>query len=300
MEVIYKRCCGLDVHKDTVVACLMIREGGKVHKEVRTFLTMTVDLVVLHDWLKAHEVTHVAMESTGIYWRPVFNLLEEDFTVLLVNAAHIKTVPGRKTDVKDCEWIADLLSHGLLRGSFIPPEPIQFEPEAPPKKRVRPWLLLSLVFTVILSTAFFFLYPARQPEEKRSSVASLSLIPPSLVVESEANARPIYQAQQSQSSEPEREETKVFKEETPALRVLEAGIGTGIEKDGIQQFLVGKCSSIRSNNQRGYFFTRIKTPREGKIAHIWLWEARSTTEWKSMSSLQPGRFTVTSLSGRSG
>ncbi len=125
MEVINKRCCGLDVHKDTVVACLMIREGGKVHKEVRTFLTMTVDLVVLHDWLKAHEVTHVAMESTGIYWRPVFNLLEEDFTVLLVNAFHIKTVPGRKTDVKDCEWIADLLSHGLLRGSFIPPEPIR-------------------------------------------------------------------------------------------------------------------------------------------------------------------------------
>ena len=125
MEVMYKRCCGLDVHKDTVVACLLIREGGKVLKEIRTFLTMTVDLVVLHDWLKAHQVTHVAMESTGIYWRPVFNLLEEDFTILLVNAAHIKTVPGRKTDVKDCEWIADLLSHGLLRGSFIPPEPIR-------------------------------------------------------------------------------------------------------------------------------------------------------------------------------
>jgi len=125
MEVIYKRCCGLDVHKEIVVACLVVREGGKVLKEIRTFLTMTVDLVVLHDWLKAHQVTHVAMESTGIYWRPVFNLLEEDFTVLLVNAAHIKTVPGRKTDVKDCEWIADLLSHGLLRGSFIPPEPIR-------------------------------------------------------------------------------------------------------------------------------------------------------------------------------
>ena len=125
MEVIYKRCCGLDVHKEIVVACLLIREGGKVLKEIRTFLTMTVDLVVLHDWLKARQVTHVAMESTGIYWRPVFNLLEEDFTVLLVNAAHIKAVPGRKTDVKDCEWIADLLSHGLLRGSFIPPEPIR-------------------------------------------------------------------------------------------------------------------------------------------------------------------------------
>jgi transposase len=125
MEVIYKRCCGLDVHKEIVVACLLIREGDKVLKEIRTFLTMTVDLVVLRDWLKAHQVTHVAMESTGIYWRPVFNLLEEEFTVLLVNAAHIKTVPGRKTDVKDCEWIADLLSHGLLKGSFIPPEPIR-------------------------------------------------------------------------------------------------------------------------------------------------------------------------------
>jgi transposase len=125
MEAIYRRCCGLDVHKEIVVACLLIREGGKVLKEIRTFLTMTVDLVVLHDWLKAHQVTHVAMESTGIYWRPVFNLLEGDFTILLVNAAHIKTVPGRKTDVKDCEWIADLLSHGLLRGSFIPPEPIR-------------------------------------------------------------------------------------------------------------------------------------------------------------------------------
>jgi transposase len=125
MEVIYKRCCGLDVHKEIVVACLLIREGGKVTKEIRTFLTMTVDLLVLHDWLKAHQVTHVAMESTGIYWRPVFNLLEEDFTVLLVNASHIKNVPGRKTDVKDCEWIADLLSHGLLKGSFIPPEPIR-------------------------------------------------------------------------------------------------------------------------------------------------------------------------------
>jgi len=125
MEAIYRRCCGLDVHKEIVVACLLVREGGKVVKEIRTFLTMTVDLVVLHDWLKAHQVTHVAMESTGIYWRPVFNLLEGDFTILLVNAAHIKTVPGRKTDVKDCEWIADLLSHGLLRGSFIPPEPIR-------------------------------------------------------------------------------------------------------------------------------------------------------------------------------
>ncbi len=125
MEVVYGRCAGLDVHKETVVACVLIREGNKVQKEIRTFRTMTADLLVLHDWLMAHGVTHVAMESSGIYWKPIFNLLEGSFTVLLVNAAHIKNVPGRKTDVKDCEWIADLLSHGLLKGSFIPPEPLR-------------------------------------------------------------------------------------------------------------------------------------------------------------------------------
>lgn len=125
MEIVYKRCCGLDVHKETVAACVMIREGEKVRKEIRTFRTMTSDLLVLHDWLLAHRVTHVAMESTGVYWKPVFNLLEGSFEVLLVNASHIKAVPGKKTDIKDCEWIADLLSHGLLKGSFIPPQPIR-------------------------------------------------------------------------------------------------------------------------------------------------------------------------------
>ena len=125
MEIVYKRCCGLDVHKETVAACVMIREGEKVQKEIRTFRTMTSDLLVLHDWLLAHRVTHVAMESTGVYWKPVFNLLEGSFEVLLVNASHIKAVPGKKTDIKDCEWIADLLSHGLLKGSFIPPQPIR-------------------------------------------------------------------------------------------------------------------------------------------------------------------------------
>lgn len=125
MEVVYSRCCGLDVHKDTVVACVLIREGKKVEKDIRTFGTMTADLVVLSDWLGAHQVSHVAMESTGIYWKPIFNLLETGFHLILVNAAHIKKVPGRKTDVRDCEWIADLLAHGLLKGSFIPPEPIR-------------------------------------------------------------------------------------------------------------------------------------------------------------------------------
>ncbi len=126
MEVVFERCCGLDVHKATVVVCLWMRDQfGKIHKEIKTFGTMTADLLVLHDWLRSKEVTHVAMESTGVFWKPIYNLLEDSFTVLLVNAAHIKRVPGRKTDVTDCEWIADLLAHGLLKGSFIPPKPIR-------------------------------------------------------------------------------------------------------------------------------------------------------------------------------
>ena len=117
MEVVYERCCGLDVHKKTVVA----RAVGGSGKETRTFGTMTRDLLALGDWLVEGGVSHVAMESTGVYWKPVYNLLEGlGMTVLVVNAHHIKAVPGRKTDVKDAEWIADLLQHGLVRGSYIP------------------------------------------------------------------------------------------------------------------------------------------------------------------------------------
>lgn len=124
MEVTHSHCAGLDVHKKTVVACCLTPgEGGELVKETRTFSTMTQDLLNLGDWLIHKGVTHVAMESTGEYWKPVYNLLEDGFTVLVVNAQHIKSVPGRKTDVKDAEWIADLLRNGLLRGSFIPPLP---------------------------------------------------------------------------------------------------------------------------------------------------------------------------------
>jgi transposase len=122
MEVTYTHCAGLDVHKKTVVACCLTPgEEGEIVREVRTFSTMTGELLKMGDWLSDKQVTHVAMESTGEYWKPVYNLLEDRFTLLVVNAQHIKKVPGRKTDVKDAEWIADLLRHGLLRGSFIPP-----------------------------------------------------------------------------------------------------------------------------------------------------------------------------------
>ena len=124
MDVIYERCAGLDVHKKTVVACRMVPTEEELWQaETRTFPTMTADLLALADWLRAAAVTHVAMESTGVYWKPIYNILEGDFEVLLVNAKHIKQVPGRKTDVKDAQWIAQLLRHGLLKGSFIPEAP---------------------------------------------------------------------------------------------------------------------------------------------------------------------------------
>jgi transposase len=124
MDVVYERCCGLDVHKRTVVACVVVPGTGRqVRKEVRTFGTMTDSLLALADWLAEHGVTHVALESTGVYWRPIWNVLEGQATLLLVNARHVKQVPGRKTDVRDCEWLADLLRHGLLKPSFVPGRP---------------------------------------------------------------------------------------------------------------------------------------------------------------------------------
>ena len=124
MEVVYERCCGLDVHKQLIVACLVTPgTKGQPQKVVQTFGTMTEDLLALADWLAAAGCTHVVMESTGVYWKPVWNLLEGSFELLLVNAQHVKQVPGRKTDVRDSEWLADLLRHGLLRGSFVPDQP---------------------------------------------------------------------------------------------------------------------------------------------------------------------------------
>src|SRR5262252_5405852 len=126
MEVVYPCCCGLDVHKKSITACVLWAGAkGKSRKEKRGFGTFTHDLLRLADWLGECGVTHVALESTGVYWKPVWNILAEQFEVLLVNAQHIKAVPGRKTDQKDSEWIADLLQPGLLKASFVPPTPIR-------------------------------------------------------------------------------------------------------------------------------------------------------------------------------
>jgi transposase len=124
MQVLYERCAGLDVHKDNVVARVRCVSEPK-HDEVKSFATTTSALLDLKDWLALQAVTHVAMEATGVYWKPVWHLLEDDFELILANAQHIRNVPGRKSDVNDATWIADLLAHGLIRSSFVPPTPIQ-------------------------------------------------------------------------------------------------------------------------------------------------------------------------------
>jgi transposase len=125
MEVLYPRCAGLDVHKDVIVACARVAESGGVVQEVESFSTTTAGLMALSDWLESHQCTHVAMEATGVYWKPVWHVLEGSFDLVLANAMHIRNVPGRKSDVNDAMWIADLLAHGLIRGSFVPPAAIQ-------------------------------------------------------------------------------------------------------------------------------------------------------------------------------
>ncbi len=126
MDILHRNCAGFDVHKKTVVVCVRsVDPDGGVRKQVRTFGTMTADLLELADWLDAEGVRHAAMESTGIYWKPIWHILEGRFELMLVNAHHMKQVPGRKTDVKDAEWIAQLLQHGLLSPSFVPPPPIR-------------------------------------------------------------------------------------------------------------------------------------------------------------------------------
>lgn len=125
MEVIHPRCAGLDVHKQSVVACVRIAGNGTPRQEVRTFATTTSGLLALADWLEGFGVEHVAMEATGVYWKPVWHVLEGHFALVLANAAHVKNLPGRKTDVNDAMWLADLLAHGLIRASFVPPVAVQ-------------------------------------------------------------------------------------------------------------------------------------------------------------------------------
>jgi transposase len=126
MELLHPHCAGLDVHKETVVACIRHMADGKVATEVKSFQTTTEQLMELSNWLSSQAVTHIAMEATGVYWKPVWHILSDgEFELILANAADVKNVPGRKTDVNDATWLADLMAHGLIRASFVPGEPTQ-------------------------------------------------------------------------------------------------------------------------------------------------------------------------------
>jgi len=125
MEVVHPRCCGIDVHQASLAVCVSIKETRKAEKYQMCCGTTTADLLRLADWLDGHQVTHVAMEATGVYWKPVWHILEGQFELLLANPAQVQALRGRKTDLKDGERIADFLQHGLLEGSFVPPQPIQ-------------------------------------------------------------------------------------------------------------------------------------------------------------------------------
>src|SRR3981189_653144 len=126
MQTLVERGCGMDVHQATVVACLLVvLKNGKVQKQIRTFGTTTRELLSLREWLLSEGCPHVAMESTEVYWKPIYAILEGAFEIVVANAQHVKKVPGRKTDVKDAEWIAALLCRGLLRSRFVPPKPIR-------------------------------------------------------------------------------------------------------------------------------------------------------------------------------
>lgn len=125
MEVMYSRCAALDVHKKSIVACIRCADGREVQRYTRTFTTTTKGLLELCEWLEQHGCTHVGMEATGVYWKPVWHVLEGHFELVLGNAAHVKNVPGRKTDMNDAMWLADLMAHGLIKASFVPPAPIQ-------------------------------------------------------------------------------------------------------------------------------------------------------------------------------
>jgi len=160
--------------------------------------------------------------------------------------------------------------------SLIPPEPIELKQQVPSaKKSVRLWFLFSLIFAVILFTVLLISYPSRHPIEKKPKAISSPSILPTPAIQQEVRVQRIFPVQQEELSGSEKSEVKdVAAQQTPDFKVLEASIGTGIEREGFQQFLTGKCSEFTSNNQRGYFFTRIKTPRVRKIAHIWLWEGK--------------------------
>jgi transcriptional regulator with XRE-family HTH domain len=202
--------------------------------------------------------------------------IEEDKYELLPPALYVKgylNVYARYINLNPKEII---FQYENYLKNLIPPEPVELQHQVPPpKKRMRAWFFLSFMFAAILFTTTFIFYPARQSIEEKPKPILLPSVSPSAAIQQEVRAQTIYTVQQKEFSESGKVEVKdVATQQTPDFKVLEASIGKGIERDGGQQFLTGKCSEFTSNHQRGYFFTRIKTPRVGKIAHIWLWEGK--------------------------
>jgi transcriptional regulator with XRE-family HTH domain len=202
--------------------------------------------------------------------------IEEDRYELLPHALYVKGYLNVYARSLGLDPKGIVLQYQNYLESLVPPEPILLQQQvSTPKKSVRSWFFFSLIFAAILFTTTFIFYPARQSIEEKPKPILLPSVSPSAAIQQEVRAQTIYTVQQKEFSESGKVEVKdVATQQTPDFKVLEASIGKGIERDGGQQFLTGKCSEFTSNHQRGYFFTRIKTPRVGKIAHIWLWEGK--------------------------
>ena len=238
----------------------MMESPGKFLRKERE--TRNISLLEISDFTKIKE-RHL-------------KAIEEDRYELLPPALYVKGYLNAYARYLALDPKNILFQYQNYLESLTPPEPIELPREVPhPRKNVRPWFLFSLIFAAILFMVLFISYPARHPIEERPKAISLPPVLPTPAIQQEVRTQIIYPAQQKEFSGAEKLEVKnVAIKQTSALEVLEATIGKGIERDGVQQFLTGKCSEFTSNNQRGYFFTRIKTLREGKIAHIWLWEGK--------------------------
>jgi hypothetical protein len=228
---------------------------------------------------KERETRNISLEEVSTFTKIKehhLKAIEEDRYELLPPALYVRGflkiyAKCLSLDPKDI-----ILQYENYLKSLIPPEPIELPQQvSPPKKSVRSWFLFSLIFVAIPLTIFFISNLIRSPLEEKPKAISLPLISPSLAIQPEVRAQTVYPVQQKEFSEPEKEQVKgAATQQTDSFKVLEAGMGTGVEREGGQQFLTGKCSEFTSNNQRGYFFTRIKSTSVGKVTHIWLWEGK--------------------------
>jgi transcriptional regulator with XRE-family HTH domain len=228
---------------------------------------------------KERETRNISLEEVSTFTKIKehhLKAIEEDRYELLPPALYVRGFLKIYAKCLSIDPRDIILQYENYLKSLIPPEPIELPQQvSPPKRSVRPWFLFSLIFVAIPLTIFFISYLVRRPFEERPKAISLPLVSPSLATEPETRPQTIYPVQQMDLSKPEKEQVKgVPAQQTDSLKVLEASMGTGVEREGAQQVLTGRCSEFTSNNQRGYFFTRIKSTSVGKVTHIWLWEGK--------------------------